>query len=250
MFQYILDFHENYLNESNFNTSMFSKKKCKRCGEKVKDDFNYCPYCNAPLKDVFDNEDWGMLGRNDLEPDNNIKMPFGLNALFNSLLKDLNNQMQQGIQNNQNQQQNNNSKGKITKKQGGISISISTSGDKPPEIKVRSFGNNPGIQEEQNVENVQKKVKLPVSDSKKFSGLPKKEPLTNIRRLSNKVVYEIKLPGVKNVSDLSIVQLESSIEIKALAGKKVFYKIIPINLPINSYNLSNGVLTLELDSAE
>lgn len=232
---------------------MFSKKKCKRCGEKVKDDFNYCPYCNAPLNDLFNNEDYGMLGRNDLEPDNSIKMPFGLNALFNSLLKDLNNQMQQGMQNNQNQQQNNNPnnpKGKNTKKQGGISISISTSGDKPPEIKVRSFGNGQGIQEEQNMNNIQKKVALPVSDSKKFAGLPKKEPLTNIRRLSNKVVYEIKLPGVKNVSDLSIIQLESSIEIKALAAKKVFYKIIPINLPINSYNLSNGVLTLELDSAE
>ncbi len=242
---------ENYLNKGIDYYSMFGKKKCRRCGEKVKDDFNYCPYCNAPLKDVFDNEEWGMLGRNDILEPEGIKMPMGLNALFNSLLKDLNKQMQQGMQNNQNQQQNNNQQGKkITKKQGGISISISTSGDKPPEIKVRSFGNNPEIQENQNINNIQKKLKLPVSDSKKFAGLPKKEPQTNIRRLSNKVVYEIKIPGVKNVSDLSIIQLESSIEIKALAAKKVFYKIIPINLPINSYNLSNGVLTLELDSTE
>ena len=93
-------------------------------------------------------------------------------------------------------------------------------------------------------------IKLPISDSGKFAGLLKKEPETNIRRLSNKVVYEIKLPGVKSVKDVSIIQLENSIEIKALADKKVFYKIIPINLPINNYNLSSGILTLELDSIE
>jgi len=63
-------------------------------------------------------------------------------------------------------------------------------------------------------------------------------------------VYEIKMPGVKSPEDISIIQLENSIEIKALANKKVFYKIIPINLPIRNYNLSKGILTLELDSKE
>ena len=234
---------------------MFGKKKCRRCGEKVKEDFNYCPYCNAPLNGMFDDENWGMLGRNDTIGPEGIKMPMGLNAfnnLFNSLLRDLNNQMQ-GMNQGQNLQDSKNNgqpKGKAAKKEGGISISISTSGNKPPEIKVRSFGNNlPGMQQEE--QQPQKKaIKLPSSDARKFAGLAKKEPQTNIRRLSNKVVYEIKLPGVKSVGDLSIIQLESSIEIKALAGKKVFYKIIPINLPINSYNLSDGVLTLELDSTE
>ena len=95
-----------------------------------------------------------------------------------------------------------------------------------------------------------KAAKLPSSDSNKFIGLAKKEPETSIRRLANKVVYEIKLPGVKSIKDLSIIQLENSIEIKALSGKKVFYKIIPINLPINKYDRSKGILTLELDSKE
>jgi HSP20 family molecular chaperone IbpA len=140
---------------------------------------------------------------------------------------------------------------KISKKSGGISISISTSGDRPPEIKVRSFGNVPEFKEgEQKIIEKAKKIKLPVSDSSKFAGLPKKEPETNIRRFSNKVVYEINMPGVKDVKDVSIIQLENSIEIKAMANKKVFYKIIPINLPISNYNLSGGVLTLELDSKE
>lgn len=225
---------------------MFGKKKCKRCGEKISDSYNFCPYCQTPLKDMFDNEDWGLLGKNDFAEPEEMKLPIGLNTLFNTLVKNLNSQMKE-LDSKQEQAP----KKIVSKKSGGISISISTSGDKPPEIKVRSFGNAPEFsQGSQRIKEKTEKIKLPVSDSKKFVGLPKKEPETMIRRLSNKVVYEIKLPGVKTVKDVSIIQLESSIEIKALADKNVFYKIIPINLPINSYNLSGGILTLELDSKE
>ena len=226
---------------------MFEKKKCKRCGEKVSDNYNFCPYCQAPLKDIFDNEDWGLLGKNDFDSPEEMKLPMGLNALFNSLVKNLNSQMKE-LDNERMQPQ---KKPTISKKSGGISISISTSGNRPPEIKVRGFGNAPEFDEEgQEIKKKTERIKLPISDSKKFAGLPKKEPETTIRRLSNKVVYEIKLPRVESLKDISIIQLESSIEIKALANKKVFYKIIPINLPINKYNLSDGILTLELEAKE
>ncbi len=101
-----------------------------------------------------------------------------------------------------------------------------------------------------------KKIKdLPQTSPKKFAGLPKKEPETNIRRLSNKIVYEIKMPDVKSIEDVSITQLESSIEIKALATPKrkkkyVYSKIIPVNLPIKKYNLLKEKLVLELETQE
>lgn len=232
---------------------MFGKKKCRRCGEKVSDSFNYCPYCKNPLKEESDDKDWGILGKNDFIDQEGINLPVGLNSLFNSLVKNLNKQMKEFEQ--QKEKPPVQKEQKVTKKAGGISISISTSGDKPPEIKVRSFGNSPEYAGENLESNImegteEKKIELPSSDLRKFSRLPKKEPATNIRRFSNKVVYEIKLPGVKTVDDLSIRQLENSIEIKAAADKKLFYKIIPINLPIKKYDLSKGILTLELDSAE
>jgi len=226
---------------------MFNKKKCKNCGKKIGDSYNFCPYCSAPLKETIEEEDWGILGKNDFIEPGGLNLPMGLNALFNSLVKSLNSQLREFDRENKEAPREST---KTTKKNGGISISISTSGDKPPEIKVRSFGNMPGFNEkEQEMKKVQK-INLPSSDSRKFFGLPKKEPTTDIRRFSNKVVYEIKIPGVKSIKDISIIQLENSIEIKALAKGKVFYKIIPINLPINKYNLSSGVLTLELDSKE
>ena len=224
---------------------MFGKKRCNNCGEKIGSDFNYCPYCRESLKSCFEEEeDWGLLGKNDVFEPEEIKMPMGLNALFNSLVKNLNSQMKELDKQAKEPP-------KAAKKSGGISISISSFGNGRPEIKVSSFGNIPKFKEkEQEVRNKTATLALPISDSGKFAGLPKKEPETNIRRLSNKVVYEINMPGVKSEKDISIIQLESSIEIKALAGKKVFYKIIPINLPISKYDLSQGILTLELDSKE
>lgn len=227
---------------------MFRKKKCPHCKEKISETYNFCPYCRAPLTEESDGEDWGMLGKNDFIPgaQDKVKLPFGFNMLFNSLLKNLNNQF--------NELEKQNSKPKTTKKssikKGGISISISTSNGKPPEIKVSSFGKIPKQIENKQLESTPKKLSLPNSSAGKFAGLPKQEPETNVRRLSNKVVYEVKLPGVKSVKDVSIAQFENSIEIKALAKDKVFSKIIPINLPIKNYNLSKGKLTLELDARE
>ena len=225
---------------------MFGKKRCRNCGEKIEDSYNYCPYCKTPLKDMFE-EDWGLLGKNDFIGPGEIKLPMGLNALFNSLVKNLNKQMKE-IENEKEKQS---KESKVSKKSGGISVSISTSAGKPPEIKVRSFGNIPEFKDkEHQIKSRAEKIKLPVSDSGKFAGLPKIEPKTDIRSFSNKVIYEIKMPGVKSLEDISLIQLENSIEIKALANKNGFYKIIPINLPIRKYNLSKGILTLELDSKE
>jgi HSP20 family molecular chaperone IbpA len=224
---------------------MFRKKKCPNCGEKIRGNYNFCPYCQAPLHDFESKniEDWGMLGRNDSIDTDEIKLPMGLNTIFNSLVKNLNNQLKE-IE----EQNHKNVRSEV--KKGGISISISTSGDKPPEIKVRSFGNIPEFKEKGERIKKQEKMNLPSSNSKKFSGLPKAEPKTEIRRFSNRVVYEIRLPGVKSTKDISIIQLENSIEIKALAKDKVFYKIIPINLPIRNYALSKGKLILELDARD
>ena len=119
---------------------MFGKKRCNNCGEKIGSDFNYCPYCRTSLKSGFEEEDWGLLGRNDVAGPEEIKMPMGLNALFNSLVKNLNSQMKE--LDNQTKE----TEPKVAKKSGGISISISTSGNRPPEIKVSSFGNIPEFQ--------------------------------------------------------------------------------------------------------
>lgn len=225
---------------------MFKKKTCKNCGEKINEKYNFCPYCRVPLNE---GEDWGMLGKNDfVAPMEEMRLPMGLNTIFNSLMNNLNKQF-----NELGRDMKEEKKSKTSARRGGISISISTSGNLSPEIRVKSFGDIPEFKE--GGRKIKKKVKGLKMDnlenkSKKFAGLPKEEPATDIRRFSNRVIYEIKIPGVKSMKDISIIQLENSIEIKALAKDKVYSKLIPINLPIRGYNLEKGKLVLELEAKD
>ena len=56
---------------------------------------NFCPSCGTKQTD-YNNEDWGMLGKNDFtsqEPE--IKLPMGFNMIFNTLMKSLDKQFQE-----------------------------------------------------------------------------------------------------------------------------------------------------------
>ena len=217
---------------------MFKKKKCEKCGKKIDEKFSFCPNCGSRINSE-NGGDFGMLGKNDFMPlADEIKLPFGFNAIFNSLMKNLSKEFEEQLRGNIPQGQ-----PKKVKKDG-ISISISTFGNGAPRIKVSPMGNQ-GIEQEKTAEKI-KKNNFTKEKIKKFGELKREEPKTNIRRLSNKLVYEIEMPGVKTIEDISISQLESSIEIKAIGEKKAYAKIIPINLPIKNYDLSEGKLILEL----
>jgi HSP20 family molecular chaperone IbpA len=133
-------------------------------------------------------------------------------------------------------------------RKSGLSISISTSGNAPPKIKINKIG----PEEKQGEIKVKKQKfrgkKLSTGRIEKLSRLPKEEPSTEMKRFSDKITYEINLPGVKSVDDVSIMNLENSIEIKAIAKDKVYTKIIPVNLPIRNYKLAEEKLILELET--
>ena len=72
---------------------MLKKKKCQRCNAKIKDSYSFCPKCGQTTKNE---KNYGMLGSNDFIEGmpNQIKLPMGLNTIFNSLMKNLNAEMQ------------------------------------------------------------------------------------------------------------------------------------------------------------
>jgi HSP20 family molecular chaperone IbpA len=79
-----------------------------------------------------------------------------------------------------------------------------------------------------------------------FSKLDKAEPKTNLKRLPNKIIYEISMPGVNSIENVAINRLENTIEVKAISNSKAYYKIIKIGLPIKDYYFYNKKLILEL----
>ena len=217
---------------------MFRKSKCNKCGKKISENFEFCPFCGKP-KTGNSQEDWGMLGKRDFEEtENTFGLPMGFNKIFNHLMKTLG-QIEETKQFEDKKNTN-------QFRTGGISISISTSGNLPPKIKINPIGNNQIIAEEKIKKN-QTPIDVKTKNLKGFSTLPKVEPETKIRRVSDKVIYEINLPGVNLEKDISITKLENGIEIKAVSKEKAYEKNISINLPIIRKNFSKGKLTLELD---
>lgn len=244
-------------------------KKCDRCGNKIGKDFGFCPYCGTQLRDIEkDKKDYGFLGKDDFMnfPGQNlgVKMPFGFGMLFNSLLKEVDKQFKDLDKQTGEETGKIKTGAKIDEKRlripfnraGGISISIATETGKSPLIKVKSFSNAP---EFVNIEKeiarsapektgkiYRKRIDISEEQARKLSKLPREEAETKVRRLSNKIIYEINLPGVKSIKDVMINKLENSIEIKAFAKDRVFFKLLPISLPVIRHKLEGEKLILEL----
>jgi HSP20 family molecular chaperone IbpA len=225
---------------------MFKKKKCSKCNNTISDKYDFCPYCGASSSNNSKQEDFGMLGKNDFFNDNNVKLPMGFNTIFNTLVKSLGKELNKEFTEMNKQMKKSNKDPKI--KKSGVSIRISTSGNKPPEIKIDSFGDNKQKKKKVSKQIPQKKMAL--HNLKKIKGLPKTEPTTSIKRLGDKVIYEIDIPGVKTTEDISIMKFENSIEIKALTKDKAYVKLIPISLPLTKYELDKGKLILELGESD
>ena len=216
---------------------MFNKKKCKNCDSKIDSNYNFCPYCGFSFKKS--KKDLGMLGENDFTGFNNMQMPMGLGGLFNSLVKDLSKQFSE-LERNSNDFDSN----KI--KKNGVSINISTSGNTPPRINIQKFGGGAPSKKKIVKEIKGKNFELSEDKIKKLMKNSRYEPKTEVKRLSNSVVYEMKMPDIESVDNIAVTKLENSIEIKALSSKKVYSKILPVNFPIKNYWLDKDVFFLEL----
>jgi len=125
----------------------------------------------------------------------------------------------------------------------GINIDIRTTNDGQPVIQIKKFGDI--NKEKEKFQGMKNKI-LTEEEKEKYSKFPRKEPITKIRRFSDKIVYEISLPGVKNKEDVIINKFQNSIEIKALSKDKVYFKLIPLALPIKNYKVDKEKLILEL----
>jgi len=219
-------------------------KKCTRCGNKIKKDFKFCPSCSLNLSSKHDQEDYGFLGRDDFVGDTmGEAMPITgftdtfMDKMFNSAMKMLEKQMRniQGEMNNPRQNRSHH-----PGSHPGLNVQFFVNGKKVfPDGLRRQVNRNE--QEPANMQNNISKEKL-----EKFADLPRVEPKTKMKRLSGKVIYELAVPGVKDINDILINQLENSIEIKALSKKKVYSKNLNVKLPILGYGLKGDSLVVEM----
>jgi hypothetical protein len=219
---------------------MFSKK-CPRCRNKVKKNYDFCPFCSFDLRAKYDKEDFGMIGKNDfidnLNPVKNSGGSF-MEKMLNNAMKELPAMMRM-IEKQMNEQ--------------NVPRENFNSQKMPNNLNIHFFVNGKKIlpvNQEIKPSHIPIKIKNKLSEDKKekIAKLPREEPISRVRRMSGKVIYELAIPGVENIEDVLINRLENSIEIKAISEDKVYSKILNVKLPIIGYKLNEGNLVLELQA--
>lgn len=229
---------------------MFSKK-CSKCKNKISKAYDFCPYCRNNLSSQNDKEDYGFLGKNDFierelfpELDNSF-MDKMLNNAFKMAEKMLEKQMKVMSEEMMENQSKPRMPNNISNIPGNVDVQFFVNGKRVfPQIPNQIQEQRQTIHSEQ-IRPIKAK-KISEEKAEKFSKLPKKEPKSRVRRLSGKIIYELEVPGVKDINDVLVNQLENSIEIKALGKDKVYSKTLNINLPVLNYKLDDDNLVIEL----
>ena len=208
---------------------MLKKKKCGNCNEGLKSSYAFCPSCGVNLKSNSQ-KNWGILGKRDVVKETPLPNLFGglggkmMNKMIGSAMKMIEKEMMKEGNFNINPNQK-------------IKLMINGKEINPEKIKEKKPANTKVLPIEFSQENL-----------KKWGSLKKKEPKTDLMRIDDQIKSSFKVPGVKTIKDVSIVKLESGIEVKAVSEKEAYLKKIPINLPLSKYSLLKGVLTLDLEA--
>ena len=205
------------------------KKKCRSCGKKVDRKFRYCPWCGKPTKEIK-REDYGFLGKDDFEEGGNQMtqgiMPMGnLGKMMNSLMNQLGKEMQ-----------NFDGKDFAGNMPKGFTIKIQRGGG--PIVKNLSSKEEP---KEKKIEN----PKISDKEKERRAKLKRKETVSKVKRISDKIIYEIDAPGIKDKSEVEITSLEKGLEVKIYSKDYCYVKIIPAKIKFSKMNVQKDKLILE-----
>lgn len=222
-------------------------KKCNGCGKRIRNSFLFCPFCgNSSVDGAKEEKDYGMLGRTDLnQPQSPLNSGFpafsGQNPMINKMFSGAINSMMKMIEK---EMQNSVKKESVQKAGNNPNFQIFINGKRM---------NIPGIQDEPAKEKKQKKAKtnFPAPSREiieRSAKLPRKEAKTKLTREDDKIIYEIESPGVNSFENVLINKLEDSFEVRTFAKDKVFFKNIPIKLPLLRAYFLEGKLFLEFQA--
>lgn len=228
---------------------MFFKKskkkesdKCVNCKSELHEEFSFCPYCGISLINKEEEmKKYGLLGKNEFEDRTSANTMlaqegFGFSdkifsSLFNSVMKSMEKQMR----NMDKEMASNMSNAEIRPIPNGFSIRIG------PGVKQRQHMPQKPVQQRQTSQR-----RGPTQEQlKRISSLPKTSAKSNVKRLGNKIVYELGMEGVKSADDIFLSKLEKGYEVKALGDKQVYVNTIPLDLPVKTFRIEKDKISFE-----
>jgi len=207
---------------------LWKKGRCRNCNGSVEKEFSYCPNCGNPLKERQEDQEQGF-------------------GVIDDMFGQVERQMQQQMQEMDRMfGQEMFVKPKVIMPRGGsgISISIHSGSGVPPKVTVHTFGGakrlEPQIRQRMSTGPMVSKVE------KEEAPRITEEPEMEVRNEGENAVYTVALPEVRRAQDISVKRLPNSVEIRARAGDKLYFKLFEAQprLSIAEKNFSNGKLTL------
>jgi len=217
--------------------------KCRFCNAEIEKGWKFCPKCGSIQKNLFSDMDkivnrmFKEMRSMDSSFDKQAEV-FDMSPMFRKI-----NRHKIHI--------------KPGQKRSGFTLRISRSGGKPPAVSVKTFGDvdkNKVVTQIRDRFGIKSKInsatpkKVEKNEERELK-IPNKteEPRSTIKKTIHKVLIDVELPKVKSLKDVSVKELENSIEIKAVAGDKGYFKILtkPATFNLIRKELKNGVLHLE-----
>jgi hypothetical protein len=224
---------------------MFGKRKCAHCNRKVEKDFDFCPYCSNPLN----KEDYGLLGKDDGFLNLNPFLGKSTGGIGNSFMEKM---MSNAIKMIEKEIQNSSIEQNLRRKEVNPNIQskfeLFINGKRvnlPGNISGLQIEEIPGNKITQKIPQKSRIPKVSEETLKNSAKLPRKEAKSHVTRTSNKVIYELETPGLVSLNNVLVNKLESSIEIKAYTEKAVYFKTLPVKLPLMQYSLKEDKIILE-----
>jgi len=222
-------------------------KKCNGCGKRIRKSFLFCPFCgNSSIDRAKEEKDYGMLGRSDLNsaqtpsvqnnpgfPGSNSFMDKMLSGVIGNMMKMVEKEMQNSVKRDSTPKINNNPNLQLFINGKKVNLSNADGGDIEPKKQKKE------------------KITLPMPSAeiiKRSAKLPRKEAKTKLTREDDKIIYEMESPGVNSFENVLINKLEDSFEVKTFAKDQVFFKNIPIKLPLVRAYFGEGKLFLEFQA--
>jgi len=232
--------------------------QCPVCGTKIDKEWGFCPRCGSRVSGDFFDEIFSRMRKELAEMNKLLEKDieaFDLSPWFKDMDRP---------------------------KKSGFTIKIVQAGDRKPDISVRTFGDvdkgklrkeidelgswQDGLKEgEQRKEGVSGRLQSSDAfkpESKrglfKVAGKPEEklvikgamkteEPKTSVAKSASRVVVSIHLPGVESEKDIEVSELENSVEVKALAKDKAYFKILtkPSQFRLSKRSFEKGILQME-----
>lgn len=213
--------------------------RCARCGNGLESGWRFCPGCGL------------QKGANPVDA-------FGRD-LFSKMFKRL--KMDKMFENNMQVIDLSPSFGReeprkegVQPRSRGFTVHIKSGTGMKPKVNVTAFGNVNKKALENHVsaelgsgrpEEAGRGISLPFS--RRQTPKVTEEPNADVKRIGDKFTVDVDMPGVKSPEDVEIRELASSVEVKAVAGDKAYFKIItkPENLKLSGRAFRKGSLHLE-----